>query len=97
MPRTVGDLEANGFTKVIVHCVGQHAGDRRRCWHVGRLALEGLPRMALPDLCPWFRCTECGNAGFVNLAIDWGEIIDYSTRDGTKKAPPAPQGQAGQV
>jgi hypothetical protein len=31
------------------------------------------------------RCTACGNVGFVNLAIDWTEVIDFNSPGGRRK------------
>src|SRR5687767_14722380 len=74
MPGAVGELSREGFATVIVHCVGNR--DHKRCWHQARLKLADLPDMTWEELCPWLRCMECGNAGYVNLAIDWSEKID---------------------
>jgi hypothetical protein len=31
------------------------------------------------------RCTRCGNVGFVNLALDWNEVIDFDSPNGRRK------------
>jgi hypothetical protein len=77
-PRTVADWRADGLRRVYVHCVGQHQPSRDRCWHQACLPLEGLPPTAWSEVCPRFRCTECGSLGYVSLQPAWGDVINYS-------------------
>lgn len=84
MPRGVPELRLEGFQTIVIHCVGQHAGGGR-CWHQARLALSQLPEASWEELCPWMRCTACHNAGYVNLALDWNEVIDFNSPGGTRR------------
>jgi hypothetical protein len=86
MPDNVSQFLEEGFTYVIVHCVGTQPG-KGRCWHQGRLYLRDLPDESWEELCPWFRCTECGSVGYVNLALNWSEVIDFSTTTGERRKP----------
>jgi hypothetical protein len=82
MKGSVRDLARDGFRSVIVHCVGTHPLKGGCCGHQKRFALAELPDETWENLCPWFRCTECGTAGYVNLAIDWSEKLDFATPTG---------------
>jgi hypothetical protein len=82
-PGSVASWSREGFLNVCVHCVGSVGGTR--CFHQGRLVLAALPDATWNELGPWMRCTACGNVGFVNLAIDWTEVIDFNSPGGRRK------------
>jgi hypothetical protein len=82
-PGSVASWSSEGFLTVCVHCVGTVGN--RRCYHQGRLVLAALPDATWNELCPWMRCTACGNVGFVNLAIDWTEVVDFNSPGGRRK------------
>jgi hypothetical protein len=91
MPGSVRGLARDGFKTIIVHCVGTHPITRAPCHHQKRLGFAELPDETWADLYPWFRCTECGNAGYVSLAIDWSEKLDFATPTGQRPYEARPQ------
>lgn len=80
---TVPETRATGFTKITVHCVGPYCGPR--CWHRADLRLIELPQVTWYEVGCRLRCTACGSVGYVSLAFDWGEVIDFSTATGAKR------------
>ena len=84
MPGGVRELEREGFLTIIVHCVASHPTGQGTCYHQKRFALAALPDATWEELCPWFRCTQCGSVGYVNLAIDWSEVIDFKSPGGRR-------------
>ncbi len=67
----------SGFKVIRAHCVG-HRRDGWRCDHYGDVPLEAVPRKLWQEVGPHFRCTECGSVGYVDLRVDWAELIDFS-------------------
>jgi hypothetical protein len=84
MKGSVRSLAHDGFSSVIVDCVGTQPIRGGCCGHQKRFVLTELPDETWEDLCPWLHCTDCGNARYVNLAIDWGKKLDFTTRTGDK-------------
>jgi hypothetical protein len=75
-------LKREGFRSVIIRCVSNHPTRQGCCYHQKRFALSDLPDASWDQLGPWFRCTICGSVGFVDMALDWTEKIDFSKRSG---------------
>lgn len=72
----VGSSIRSGFTKIRAYCLAwKRSGER--CHHYGDVPLEVLPRERWDVIAPHFRCTECGAVGYVDLRVDWGEIVDF--------------------
>jgi len=52
------------------------------CWHQAVKQLAELPPLTWYEIGCRLRCTRCNSLGYVNLRVDWSELIDFSTAQG---------------
>lgn len=81
---SVARSRRSGFTRIRAYCVGRSSKDRRRCWHEKDIPLDALPDTSWEQIAWRLRCTKCGSLGYVNLRVDWTEVIDFHSVKGLK-------------
>lgn len=75
MNGTVAEHRAQGFTRVTVWCVGPNGGPR--CDHKADVPFDRLPPSSWAEVSARLKCTRCGSVGFVDVRLDWSEIVDF--------------------
>ena len=72
---------ASGFTCMTMHCLGP-AREAPRCWHQADVPLARLPDWLWSEIGPYMRCTQCEAVGYVDMRVNWGELIDFNRPTG---------------
>lgn len=75
---------------MLVYCMGPAElpnGYHSRCHHSGRLRLADLPQWDWYEISAHLKCTRCGSVGWVDMRLDWSEVIDFNKGIGWFVAP----------
>ena len=70
-----------GFTMVIVYCVGPERGGPV-CGRNAMLKLADLPDWTWPQISAHLKCTKCGAIGYVDIRLNWSEVINFNKGTG---------------